>query len=131
MILVHKHLIIRTEVKNPPKDPEWLKQWLIDVVGKIDMLVCSGPITKYVDVPGNAGLTGVVIIDTSHIAIHVWDEPDPALIQMDVYTCGPFDPNVIFEELKAFDPVKMEYKYLDREHELVELGTMLEYCKAE
>lgn len=121
MILVHKHLIIRAEVNNPPSDPEWVKEWLVEIVQKIGMLVCAGPIAKYVDVKGNAGVTGVVIIDTSHIAIHVWDEPDPALIQMDVYTCGEFNPNDIFEELKQFDPVHLEYKYLDREHELIEI----------
>ena len=122
MTLVHKHLIIRTEVNNPPQDPIWVQNWLTQLVGKIGMKVCQGPITAYVDVPGNAGVTGVVIIETSHIAIHVWDETNPGLIQLDVYTCGPFDPNLIFEELKQFEPTKMEYKYLDREHGLEEVS---------
>ena len=55
------------------------------------------------------------------MAIHVWDEESPSLIQMDVYTCGPLDTNIIFKELEQFEPVKIEYKYLDREHGLTEI----------
>jgi S-adenosylmethionine/arginine decarboxylase-like enzyme len=121
-MLVHKHLIIRTEVLNPPgTDTEWVVDWLSDLVSKIGMKVLSGPYSEYVHVEGNKGATGIVIIETSHIAIHVWDEPDPALIQLDVYTCGPFDPHIVFDHIQQFNPVKMEYKYLDREHGLIEV----------
>tara|TARA_B110000977_G_C10924331_1_gene434421 strand:+ start:339 stop:728 length:390 start_codon:yes stop_codon:yes gene_type:complete len=118
----HKHLIIRAEVNKPPKDASWVHGWLGSLVEKIGMKVCQGPITAYVDVPGNAGVTGVVIIETSHIAIHVWDEPSPALVQLDVYTCGPFDKELIFAELEGMAPVKVEWKYLDREFDLTEVS---------
>jgi len=85
------------------------------------MKICAGPISEHVDVVGNIGVTAVVVIETSHIAIHVWSEPNPALIQMDVYSCSSFNPQDIFDELKQFDPVKMEYKFLDRELGLVEI----------
>lgn len=117
----HKHLIIRAEANNPPTSPAWVHSWLNHLVEKIGMKVCQGPVTAFVDVPGNRGVTGVVIIETSHIAIHVWDEGNPGLVQMDVYTCGPFDPNTIFNELGQFDLVKLEYKYFDREHNLEEV----------
>ncbi len=118
----HKHLIIRAEIKNAPKDPDWVKEWLSSLVDKIDMKICSGPHTAYVDIPGNSGVTGVVVIETSHIAVHVWDEPDPALFQLDVYTCGPFDMDVIFDDIDQFNPSKVEWKYLDREHGLNEVS---------
>ena len=120
-MLVHKHLIIRAEVEKPPLESEWVVDWLAGLVDKIGMKVCSGPYSEYVDVPGNAGVTGVVIIETSHIAIHVWDEPEPALMQLDVYTCGPFEPQLIFDALNEFSPTKVEYKYLDREDGLIEV----------
>ena len=119
----HKHLIIRAEINNAPKDPAWVKEWLSSLVDKIDMKICSGPHTAYVDSPGNSGVTGVVVIETSHIAVHVWDEPDPALFQLDVYTCGPFDMDIIFDDINQFDPSKVEWKYLDREHGLNEVST--------
>ena len=121
MILEHKHLIIRAEVKTPPTDPVWAEQWIEDLITKIGMVKCAGPISAYVDVIGNKGLTVAAIIETSHIAMHVWDEPDPALIQLDVYTCGPLDTNIIFDEINKFDPVKVSFKYLDREHDLDEI----------
>lgn len=114
-MLVHKHLIIRAEVKNAPTDSHWTVNWLKELVAKIGMKVCAGPISAYVDVPGNRGLTAVIIIETSHIALHCWDEFDPQLMQFDVYTCGPLDPDDIFQELDQFEPIKVEYKYIDRE----------------
>ena len=120
-MLVHKHLIIRAECLDPPLDPQYVEQWLKNVVELIGMKVCKVPISAYVDVEGNEGATGVVIIETSHIAIHVWDRRIPALVQLDVYTCGNFEPQKIFNALKEFDVQKLEYKYLDREHELVEI----------
>ena len=120
-ILEHKHLIIRAEVSNPPTDEAWLHNWLNTLVEKIGMKVCRGPITAYVDIPGNEGLTGVVVIETSHIAIHVWDAVDPALVQLDVYTCSTLDKDIIFKELEQWNPTKVEYKYLDREFGLKEV----------
>ena len=120
-LLEHKHLIIRTEVNNPPRDEVWLQNWLTELVDKIGMKVCRGPITAYVDMPGNEGLTGVVVIETSHIAIHVWDAVEPALVQLDVYTCSTLDKDIIFAELEQWDPVKIEWKYLDREFGLNEV----------
>jgi S-adenosylmethionine/arginine decarboxylase-like enzyme len=56
--------------------------------------------------------------------MHVWDAQKPALIQLDVYTCGPFKPIVVMDKLKEFDPVSMHWKYLDRETDLktVDIG---------
>ena len=120
-MLVHKHLIIRAECLDPPTCPNYVEQWLKNVVELIGMKVCKGPISAYVDVEGNEGATGVVIIETSHVAIPVWDRRIPALVQLDVYTCGDFQPQKIFNALQEFDVQKLEYKYLDREHNLTEL----------
>jgi S-adenosylmethionine/arginine decarboxylase-like enzyme len=99
MPVVHKHLIIRAETRKTPNDQKWAHTWLTELVNKIGMQICQGPITTYLDIPGNRGLTGLVIIETSHIALHCWDEEDPGLMQLDVYTCGDFNTDVIFEEL--------------------------------
>ena len=71
--------------------------------------------------PGNRGLTGLVVIETSHISQHCWDESDPGLMQLDVYTCEDLQTEVIFEEIKQFGSVKIEYKFLDREHALTKI----------
>ncbi len=85
------------------------------------MKTLMGPYAVYCDVVGNRGLTAVTIIETSHIAMHIWDEQSPAMMQLDVYTCGPLDPYDVVEAIAEFDPVSVEMKYLDREHNLVEI----------
>jgi S-adenosylmethionine/arginine decarboxylase-like enzyme len=121
MAVVHKHLIIRAEVGNPLKEEQLAIDWMNKLVDKIGMKVMMGPFAKYLNVEGNRGLTAVAIIETSHIALHVWDEDNPALAQLDVYTCGPLDPYDVVEALREFHPVKIEMKYLDRENKLIEL----------
>ena len=91
------------------------------LIEKIGMKVMMGPFAKYLNVEGNRGLTAVAIIETSHIALHVWDEDDPALVQLDVYTCGNLDPYDVVNAIQEFEPTKIEMKYLDRENGLSEL----------
>jgi S-adenosylmethionine/arginine decarboxylase-like enzyme len=124
-LLVHKHLIVRAEAVSPPMDEEFLRCWLEKFIEEIGMKVMMGPYVKYSNMVGNRGITGAAIIETSHIVMHVWDEPDPALLQFDVYSCGEFDPETICEKIKKdFNTTKIEYKFLDREHDLKELHTL-------
>ena len=120
--MFHKHLIIRAEVNNPLMSAEKVSQeWMPALIDKIGMKILMGPYAVYSNVVGNRGLTAVTIIETSHIAMHIWDEVSPALMQLDVYTCGSLDPYDIVDSIAEFDPVSIEMKYLDREHNLVEI----------
>ena len=115
-VLIHKHLIIRAEANRVPTDEEQLTSWLTEFIDSIGMKILMGPYVKYCTMEGNRGITGIAVIETSHIAIHVWDEPNPALMQIDVYSCAEFDPYVIADKIKNdFDVVKLDYKYLNRE----------------
>jgi len=115
-IQVHKHLIIRAEANKVPTDEEQLTEWLKDFIEFIGMKILMGPYVKYCTMEGNRGITGIAVIETSHIAIHIWDEPVPALIQMDVYSCADFDPYKIANKIKEdFEIIKIDYKYLNRE----------------
>ena len=122
-VLVHKHLIIRAEAVKPPMEIPYLTDWLHNFIDSINMKVLMGPYVTYHDIPGNRGITGAAIIETSHIIMHVWDEVSPALMQFDVYSCGEFDPEEICKKIqKDFDVVKIEYKFLDRETELRDIA---------
>ena len=115
-VLIHKHLIIRAEANRVPTDEEQLSEWLKELTDSIGMKILMGPYVKYCTMEGNRGITGIAVIETSHITIHVWDEPNPALMQIDVYSCAEFDPYIIAEKIKSdFDVVKIDYKYLNRE----------------
>jgi len=117
-LLEHKHLIVRAEINNPPHDTEQIKLWMRDLVQAIDMKILMGPYAVYSDMVGNQGLTAVTIIETSHIALHVWDEVQPALAQLDVYTCSKLDVVDVFKAIECWEPSKVQYKYIDREHNL-------------
>ena len=117
-ILEHKHLIVRAELNYPPYNVTDIKQWMRDLVDRIGMNILMGPYAVYSDMEGNQGLTAVTIIETSHIAMHVWDEVQPAIMQLDVYTCSTLDINDVFDAIEEFEPVKVEYKYIDRDESL-------------
>jgi len=117
-------------MESPPNstEVEFVKGWIKELVRRLDMKIMSGPYVEYCDMVGNKGITGICIIETSHIAMHVWDETSPAIIQLDVYSCGALDPKIVFDMLEPFDPVKIEYKFFDREHglELVDTGIKIQ-----
>ena len=117
---IHKHLLIRAEVNQPPRESEqqYIRDWMICMVDDIGMKLLHGPIVKYVKVKGNEGMTAIAMIETSHIAMHVWEKQDPPIIQLDVYTCGPFVPEIVLKALQGFDPIKLHWKYLDRQYNI-------------
>ncbi len=131
-LLVHKHLIIRAEAVKPPILVAYLENWLKEFIESINMKVLMGPYVVYHNVPGNRGITGAAIIETSHIVMHVWDEVSPALMQFDVYSCGEFDPEEICKKIqKDFNVVKIDYKFLDRENDLKDVsGAHFTYKKS-
>ena len=120
----HKHLIVRADIGKCPKEDDLNKisDWIRLLIKKIDMKLLAGPYTTYVSEKGNKGMTSVAIIETSHIALHIWDEVSPGLMQLDVYSCADFNPLDVFDKVnELFQTIKMEYKFLDREKELVEV----------
>lgn len=128
-MIEHKHLIVRAEVTNPPLKGKLyvLDTWLRKLVDGLEMKILSGPHVAYSDMEGNRGATGICIIETSHIAIHVWDEDYPAMVQLDVYTCGKLNMDFIRNHFKKFDPIKIEMIVLDREYKLDIMNKTTEY----
>ena len=110
----HKHLIIRAEVNRPITSEKEIKKWLRNLVKKIDMNIIKGPYASYVSQEGNRGITAIVMIETSHIAVHIWDEQVPSLVQCDVYSCAEFSSNEVLIEFATMEPTKIEHMLLDR-----------------
>ena len=123
----HKHLIIRAKVNDPITSEKELKKWLKKLVKKIDMNIIKGPYTAYVSKEGNRGITGVVMIETSHIAIHVWDEISPALVQCDVYSCADFSSNEVLIEFTPMGVTKIDHMMLDRADTIKPIGKWYTY----
>jgi S-adenosylmethionine/arginine decarboxylase-like enzyme len=113
--IIHYHMILRLKVNNPVTGVKECNTVIEELVDAIDMKILSGPHTKYLDVPGNRGITSVTIIETSHISLHVWDEQDPALIQLDIFSCKKFTKEQVLKFLKnRFDITDLEFIFLDR-----------------
>ena len=119
---VHKHLIIRAEVNRPITSENEIKRWLRNIVKKIDMKIIKGPYASYVSKEGNRGITGVVMIETSHIAVHIWDETSPALVQCDVYSCAEFSSNEVLSEFMDMEVTKINHIILNRAEEIKTIG---------
>jgi len=117
----HKHLIVRAEVSNPPRYEQNIIDWTKHLIEDIGMKILLGPYATYCNKAGNKGFTCATIIETSHVVLHTWDEQRPTLIQLDVYTCSELDITTVFEALDKWDPIKIDYKYLDRETNLTEV----------
>jgi len=111
----HNHIIIRANVINPPQDIRFVKKWIKKLTKAIGMKMLGQPIAHYVNTKGNKGLTCLAILNTSHIALHTWDESYPALLQLDVYSCSALDKKIVFEYLEQFKPKEINYVTIDRE----------------
>jgi len=116
-MIYHKHLLVNAKINNPMNTEKQGIDFLTRLVERINMKVIKGPFASYVDKPGNRGLTAIVMIETSHIAFHIWDEEDPGLIQFDLYTCGLLNlSDVLLAFGQEFDLVNLDYKLFDREN---------------
>lgn len=114
--IYHKHLLVNAKVNSPISSEQDGIDFLRNLVNKIDMKIIQGPYASYVDVPGNKGLTAVVMIETSHIAFHIWDEIEPGLLQFDLYTCGSLDTDKVLETLnERFNISNIDWILFDRE----------------
>lgn len=117
----HKHFIIRAEVKKPFVNVEDTKDWLRRLVIAIGMKLCKsgGPHVDYVEAEGNNGIAGVAMIETSHVSVHCWDKSDPALAQIDVYSCAWYDPEIVIAFVMEMQPTSMRCMLLDRSKDIV------------
>jgi S-adenosylmethionine/arginine decarboxylase-like enzyme len=114
-VALHNHLLLNGSATRPPKDEALTIEWMRELVESIDMKVIQGPFASYVTKEGNRGLTAVVMIETSHIALHVWDETDPAFIQFDLYTCSTLPIKKVIDNLvQVFGLTNYRYKVLER-----------------
>lgn len=120
-MIQHKHLLVRAHITNPISNTDQISKWIEDLIDTIGMKTLYGPVSVYCDKTGNKGVTGFAIIETSHIALHIWDEDNPAVLQLDVYTCSSLEVNDVIKSLSPFSPTKIDYKFLDRDEGFKEI----------
>jgi len=105
--------------KDILEDINYIYKILDELPEKINMHKIMPPyVIKYVpeEDPLDWGISGIVIIAESHIAIHTW--PEFNYVSIDVFSCKNFDvekTKAILEE--KFQPKKIEWEILVRGRE--------------
>jgi S-adenosylmethionine/arginine decarboxylase-like enzyme len=113
-------MLVNAKVKDPIRSEQEAIDFLTDLVNRIDMKIIKGPFAHYLDIEGNRGLTAIVMIETSHIAFHIWDEEDPGMLQFDLYTCGSLDKFTVLNALnERFNIDSIDWVVYDRENGFV------------
>ena len=120
-MIPHKHLLVRATIANHISDTNQISNWISNLVATVQMKILHGPVSVYCDKTGNRGITAFAIIETSHIVLHTWDETDPSTLQLDVYTCSNLEIDDVFKALSVFQPITVDYKFLDREQGFLEI----------
>jgi S-adenosylmethionine/arginine decarboxylase-like enzyme len=87
------------------------------------MQILYGPFAMYCELEHNEGMTAGCILSTSHCVLHTWDRGETPILQLDIYTCSDLDLEYVWKAIEFFGPTKVEYKFLDREHGLVEISS--------
>jgi S-adenosylmethionine/arginine decarboxylase-like enzyme len=114
-MLVNIHMLGRAYLSNPPRTVEQADDWLRRLVEKIEMKILIGPFSVDCQTLGNEGITGAVVIETSHATFHVWTEVERPFIMFDCYSCMPFSDEAVAEHLDEFGVQAINYMVVDRD----------------
>ena len=125
----HHHLLLRMELETCPgeNDKEKVSKMIDTIIKDINMKSLASPHVYYMKYPRfNEGLTGIAPIETSHIAFHFWNRPDPrflhtgnsnCLLEFDIYTCGTLSTRNIgkvLHHLTCYRPAYADVTLIDR-----------------
>jgi S-adenosylmethionine decarboxylase len=112
--MIGVHLII-DGILDQSVDMDVGRRILSELPALIGMKVLAGPYVVE-GVPENPGWTGFVIIDKSHISIHTFYEGNG--ISVDVFSCKPFDEEIVVRFLKEhLQFKKLNTRMLERSEE--------------
>ena len=100
-MLEHKHLIIRAEIENPPKDQAAVEKWIAELS---EGELCVETTEE--------GIVCVAVNAKGMVAARFWNS-DPALLQMDV-CASDIDPTDIFDAIESFVVLTRSTLFLDR-----------------
>ena len=71
-------------------DQQAVHEFLLEIVKRSNMHVLDGPLISP-GIPENPGMSGVILIDFSHIAVHTFTKNSEVLI--DIFSCKPYERN--------------------------------------
>ncbi len=113
--IVGKHVygsLYGLEERKAYSDPDFLKQLVIEAAKRANATVLEAKAWKLEGEKG--GVSAIVIVLESHIAVHTWKEYEYATV--DIYTCGAHtDPWKAWDYIvQVLCPSKVVVHYADR-----------------
>lgn len=114
------HLIIDASGCNKSKveDIKLLKDFLKELIKKINMKIIKGPIVLNHKSfkKQESGITGFAILAESHVSIHTY--PSKGFFSLDIFSCKEFDIKKIKKYInQVFDVKKIKECLIKREYE--------------
>ena len=107
-----KHLIVNIYKCGKMPNHTELYKFLEKLVALVEMQALTKPYIVE-GAPYNPGITGFVIIETSHISIHTFEENK--FIALDIYSCKTFNHKKALKEIsKEFQSQAIEHKIIKR-----------------
>jgi S-adenosylmethionine decarboxylase proenzyme len=101
-------------------DPDALRRLCVEDVARAGLGAVAELFHRFTPAPGEqqSGITGVVLLAESHLAIHTW--PELGAVTLDVYVCNLSENNAAKAEAllaslcKAFAPGRADVQRLTR-----------------
>jgi S-adenosylmethionine decarboxylase proenzyme len=93
-----RHILVEFYDCNPEllNDQDYIEQIMVEATKKSRATIITSNFHKF----SPYGVSGVVVIAESHVAIHTWPEYKYAAV--DIFTCGnTIDPWIIFKQLET------------------------------
>jgi len=121
---LHRQFIYNAVVGKDDVEVNACRRWLDGLVPKIGMATLLPAVSVYCEKKGNEGITGFVVISTSHAAFHYWEprSHSPNRLSFCLYSCGPFDTRVVVEHIEEFWSIRRsQYRLFDRTWDIVEV----------
>ena len=127
MSIKHRHfIVIATFEETPFISEKFTNEWIKELVKDIDMEILKEPTSIHCEEKDNEGISAFCLITTSHLALHSWEKSNPNLVQLDVYSCKPFDTQIVLDKVREFGPITIGSKFLNRSIRATEGWRMFE-----
>ena len=104
------HLIVEIKTKLELSNLALIRKLMNRIVEKCELTEVSNFFHKF---GGEGGITGVVLLEESHLSIHTWPEFNYAAV--DLFLCGKPNTDVLCERiLKTFEATSHTVKVVPR-----------------
>ena len=95
---------------------EQVREWLTRLVNNVDMQILMPSKAISCNDLGNEGVSGIVMLKTSHSSIHIWDQCDQPYAKLVIYSCKPFRTIPILDMLAELGSRVCSWELRDRNH---------------